>query len=138
MVYGNVTELVTSLQNRDVGPDNDFRFRFKGEQWMAVAAYNLLWTVRGIPCLYFGDEIEFMKGAPQDVIGNDDILETTGRAYFGDHINDAYIAQTQNHLLHRHIRRLNRIRRTIPALQKVPMGHIAEWRLRPLRRPRLE
>jgi len=55
-IYGNATELVTFLQNHDVGPDNDFRFRFRGEQWMAAAAYNLLWTVRGIPCLYFGEE----------------------------------------------------------------------------------
>lgn len=47
---------------------------------MAAAAYNLLWTVRGIPCLYYGEEIEFMKGAPQDVIGNDDTLDQTGRA----------------------------------------------------------
>jgi glycosidase len=60
-------ELVTFLQNHDVGPDNDFKYRFKGEQWMAAAAYNLLWTARGIPCLYYGEEIEFMKGAPQDV-----------------------------------------------------------------------
>ena len=66
-IYGDATTLVTFLQNHDVGPDNDFKFRFKGEQWMAAAAYNLLWTVRGIPCLYYGEEIEFMKGAPQDV-----------------------------------------------------------------------
>ncbi len=126
-IYGNATELVTFLQNHDVGPDNDFRFRFKGEQWMAAAAYNLLWTVRGIPCLYFGEEIEFMKGAPQDVIGNDDTLDTTGRAYFGDHIDDAHIATTQDHPLYRHLRRLNRIRRAIPALQKAPMSQLAEW-----------
>jgi len=126
-IYGNATALVTFLQNHDVGPDNDFRFRFKGEQWMAAAAYNLLWTVRGIPCLYFGEEIEFMKGAPQDVIGNDDTLESTGRAYFGDHIDDAHIAETQSHPLYRHIRRLNQIRRAIPALQKAPMSQLAEW-----------
>jgi len=126
-IYGNATALVTFLQNHDVGPDNDFRFRFKGEQWMAAAAYNLLWTVRGIPCLYFGEEIEFMKGAPQDVIGNDDTLESTGRAYFGDHIDDAHIAETQSHPLYRHIRRLNQIRRAVPALQKAPMSHLAEW-----------
>jgi len=42
-VYGDVTRLVTFLQNHDVGPDNDFRFR--GDQWMA-AAYNMLWTIR--------------------------------------------------------------------------------------------
>jgi len=126
-IYGNATELVTFLQNHDVGPDNDFCFRFKGEQWMAAAAYNLLWTVRGIPCLYFGEEIEFMKGAPQDIIGNDDTLDTTGRAYFGDHIDDAHIAATQDHPLYRHLQRLNQIRRAIPALQKAPMSQIDEW-----------
>ncbi|MGF1640806.1 MAG: alpha-amylase family glycosyl hydrolase [Rhodospirillales bacterium] len=126
-IYGNATELVTFLQNHDVGPDNDFRFRFKGEQWMAAAAYNLLWTARGIPCLYFGEEIEFMKGAPQDVIGNDDTLDTTGRAYFGDHLTDERLVETQTHPLYRHIRRLNRIRRAVPALQKAPMSRIHEW-----------
>ena len=126
-IYGNATELVTFLQNHDVGPDNDFRFRFKGEQWMAAAAYNLLWTVRGIPCLYYGEEIEFMKGAPQDVIGNDDTLDQTGRAYFGDHLTDERIGQTQSHPLYQHIKRLNQIRRAIPALQKGPMSHVNEW-----------
>lgn len=126
-IYGNATELVTFLQNHDVGPDNDFRFRFKGGQWMAAAAYNLLWTVRGIPCLYYGEEIEFRKGAPQDVIGNDDTLDTTGRAYFGDHLTDQALKVTQNHPLYRHIKRLNQIRRAIPALQKAPMSHVNEW-----------
>ena len=126
-IYGNASTLVTFLQNHDVGPDNDFRFRFKGEQWMAAAAYNLLWTARGIPCLYYGEEIEFMKGAPQDVIGNDDTLEQTGRAYFGDHLTDDRIAETQSHPLYQHLKRLNQIRRAIPALQKGAMSHIHEW-----------
>jgi len=118
---------VTFLQNHDVGPDNDFKYRFKGEQWMAAAAYNLLWTARGIPCLYFGEEIEFMKGAPQDVEGEKDTLESTGRAYFGDHLDDARIGETQSHPLYRHIQRLNQIRRAIPALQKAPMTQVNEW-----------
>ena len=126
-VYGDATRLVTFLQNHDVGPDNDFRFRFRGDQWMAAAAYNLLWTIRGIPCLYYGEEIEFMKGAPQDIIGNDDTLDTTGRAYFGDYLTDENIATTQAHPLYQHIRRLNLIRRGIPALQKAPMSHVNEW-----------
>ena len=126
-IYGDVTTLVTFLQNHDVGPDNDFKYRFQGEQWMAAAAYNLLWTARGIPCLYYGEEIEFMKGAPQDVEGERDTLDTTGRAYFGDHITDARIAETQAHPLYLHIRRLNAIRRTVPALQKATMSHVAEW-----------
>jgi glycosidase len=126
-IYGDPTTLVTFLQNHDVGPDNDFRFRFKGEQWMAAAAYNLIWTARGIPCLYYGEEIEFMKGAPQDVVGERDTLAETGRAYFGDHLTEERIATTQAHPLYRHLRRLNGIRRAIPALQKARMGQVSEW-----------
>ncbi|MDJ0806266.1 MAG: alpha-amylase family glycosyl hydrolase [Gammaproteobacteria bacterium] len=126
-IYGDVTQLVTFLQNHDVGPDNDFKYRFKGDQWMAAAAYNLIWTARGIPCLYFGEEIEFMKGAPQDVEGEKDTLDTTGRAYFGDHLTDERIAETQAHPIYRHIRRLNLIRRAVPALQKARMTQVNEW-----------
>ncbi|VFN00696.1 MAG: Glycosidase [Candidatus Kentron sp. G] len=126
-IYGDPTTLVTFLQNHDIGPDNDFMFRYKGEQWMAAATYNLLWTARGIPCLYYGEEIEFMKGAPQDVMGEKDTLESTGRAYFGDHLTDDRIGQTQDHPLYRHIKRLNAIRRAVPALQKAPMSHVNEW-----------
>ena len=126
-IYGDVTRLVTFLQNHDVGPDNDFKYRFKGEQWMAAAAYNLLWTARGIPCLYFGEEIEFMKGAPQDVEGEKDTLESTGRAYFGDHLAEERLEETQSHPLYRHIQRLNQIRRAIPALQKARMTQVNEW-----------
>ena len=126
-IYGDVTQMVTFLQNHDVGPDNDFKYRFQGEQWMAAAAYNLIWTVRGIPCLYYGEEIEFMKGAPQDVCGEKDTLDETGRAYFGGHLEEGRIAATQQHPLYRHIQRLNKIRRAIPALQKGQMQQIAEW-----------
>jgi glycosidase len=126
-IFGDPTTLVTFLQNHDIGPDNDFKYRFKGDQWMAAATYNLLWTLRGIPCLYYGEEIEFMKGAPQDVEGERDTLNTTGRAYFGDCISDEKIGATQSHPLYQHIKRLNRIRRNLPALQKGQMGHMNEW-----------
>ncbi len=126
-IYGDVTQMVTFLQNHDVGPDNDFKFRFKGEDWMAAAAYNLIWTARGIPCLYYGEEIAFMRGAPQDVAEANDTLDQTGRAYFGDHLSGDRIAETQNHPLYRHIQRLNRIRRAVPALQKALMSQVADW-----------
>lgn len=126
-IYGDVTTLVTFLQNHDVGPDNDFKYRFKGEDWMAAAAYNLIWTARGIPCLYYGEEIAFMRGAPQDVEGEHDTLDQTGRAYFGDHLTPQRLTETQGHPLYRHLRRLNQIRRAIPALQKAPMTRVAEW-----------
>ncbi|MBN2693659.1 starch-binding protein [bacterium] len=126
-VYGDATKLITFLQNHDVGPDNDFRDRFRGEQWMAAAAYNLLWTIRGIPCLYYGEEIEFQKGMPQDIVGNSDTLETTGRAYFGDYLEAGVINTTKSHPLFQHIKRLNEIRRATPALQKGVMGDVNEW-----------
>lgn len=125
-VYGDATQLVTFLQNHDVGADNDFRFRFKGDQWMAAAAYNLLWTIRGIPCLCYGEEIEFQKGLPQD-IGQNDKLSETGRAYFGDNLLPDRIGNTKKHPLFQHIQRLNLIRRSIVALQKAPMSQVNEW-----------
>ncbi|MBF0545639.1 MAG: alpha-amylase [Candidatus Riflebacteria bacterium] len=126
-IYGDATKLVTFLQNHDVGPDNDFKYRFKGEDWMAAVAYNFLWTIRGIPCLYYGEEIAFQKGCPQDICGNDDTLDSTGRAYYGDNLESGKIQQTKSHPLYQHIRRLNLIRRSVPALQKAPMNSVHEW-----------
>ncbi|HEU4728019.1 MAG TPA: alpha-amylase family glycosyl hydrolase [Kofleriaceae bacterium] len=126
-VYGDATKLVTFFQNHDVGPDNDFKFRFNGETWKAAIAYNLLWTIRGIPCLYQGEEIEFMKGAPQDIDGPSMTIDQTGRAYYGDHLTPAAITTTQAHPLYRHIQRLNQIRRAVPALQKAPTTQVSEF-----------
>jgi glycosidase len=125
-VYGDATKLVTFLQNHDVGPDNDFKFRFGAETWKAAVAYNLLWTIRGIPCLYYGEEVEFQKGLPQDIDGPTMTLDQTGRAYFGDRLEAVALPATQAHPLYRHIKRLNLIRRAIPALQKAPMSKLDE------------
>lgn len=46
---------MTFFQNHDVGPDNDFKYRFGGPSWHAAIAYNVLWTIRGVPCLYQGE-----------------------------------------------------------------------------------
>ena len=53
-------------------------------------------------------------------IGFPDFREETitGRAYFGDHLTEERIGETQSHPLYRHIKRLNQIRRAMPALQK--------------------
>jgi len=126
-VYGDATKLVLFLQNHDVGPDNDFKYRFNGDTWMAASAYNLLWTIRGIPCLYYGEEIEFQKGAPQDIDGPTMTIDQTGRAYFGGHLEPGTIATTQGHPLYQHLKRLNLIRRAIPALQKGQMSRINEF-----------
>jgi hypothetical protein len=61
------------------------------------------------------------------VIGNDDTLDQTGRAYFGDYLTDERIGATQSNPLYQHLKRLNQIRRSIPALQKGVMSHTNEW-----------
>ncbi len=91
---------------------------------------DLMFTFRGIPCLYYGSEIEFQKGQVIDV-GPNQPLSKTGRAYFGDHLEGSVtasdfgvynasgtVATTLNSTLAQHVRKLNMIRRAIPALQK--------------------
>ena len=108
-----------------MGPDNDFKYRYGGEPANAALAYNLLWTVRGIPSLYYGEEVMFQAGLPQDISGNSDTVDQTGRAYFGDKL--ANRATLQAHPLYQHIKRLNQIRKAIPALQKGTMLNVNEW-----------
>lgn len=123
--YADPTQLVTFFQNHDVGPDNDFKYRYCCDQANAALAYNLLWTIRGIPTLYYGEEIMFQAGTPQDIAGAEDTIDSTGRAYFGPHLDN--LSATQGHALYQHIKRLNLIRRSIPALQKGPMSSVNEW-----------
>ena len=89
-----------------------------------------MFTFRGIPCLYYGSEVEFKKGLRIDNYSV--ALEETGRAYFGDYIEGSVnttdfgvysgatgaMADTLNKPLAKHIQRLNQIRRKVPALQK--------------------
>ena len=123
--YADPTQLVTFFQNHDVGPDNDFKYRYGGEPANAALAYNLLWTVRGIPALYYGEEVMFQGGLPQDISGNSDTVDQTGRAYFGDKL--ANRATLQAHPLYQHIKRLNQIRKAVPALQTGTMLNVNEW-----------
>lgn len=109
----------------DCAPENQ---RFAGE-W--PDKLNLMFTFRGIPCIYYGSEIEFKKGLPIDPANTRTSCENSGRAYFGDHLEGTVtasdygeytasgtVAETLNHELSQHIIRLNKIRRAIPALQK--------------------
>jgi glycosidase len=123
-IYGDATKLVTFFQNHDVGPDNDFKYRYGGDPANAAMAYNFLWTNRGIPTLYYGEEVEFQGGLAQDISGNSDTLDQTGRAYYGPTLDNA---ATPNHVLYQHIKRLNQIRAAVPALQKAPSTQVNEW-----------
>ncbi|MFB9330295.1 carbohydrate binding domain-containing protein [Paenibacillus aurantiacus] len=128
--YNDATYNVVYVDSHDYGP-NKSSTRYAGGTAAWAENMSLMWTFRGIPTLYYGSEIEFQAGKPIDC-GPTCPLATTGRAYFGDHLEGSVVAsgfgqvasasgtvaQTLQKPLVKHLQRLNQIRRAIPALQK--------------------
>ena len=126
------TYSVLYVDSHDYGPamngDDSSRYPGGTEAW--AENLDLIFTYRGIPCIYYGSEIEFKKGLKID--NYNEALENSGRAYFGDHIEGdvnttdfgvfdgatGAMADTLNAKLSKHLAKLNRIRRAVPALQK--------------------
>lgn len=130
--FNDATWVVTYVDSHDYGPEigSDDTIRYNGGTAAWAENLSLMFSFRGIPCLYYGSEVEFMKGAKIDV-GPNAPLATTGRAYFGDYLEGDVTAsdfgeytasgkvnETLNNALAQHIIRLNQIRRAVPALQK--------------------
>lgn len=130
--YNDATWNVTYVDSHDYAPDqapSDQRFSGSQETW--AENLSLMFTFRGIPCIYYGSEIEFQKGKPIDV-GPNAPLSETGRAYFGDYIEGDVLTtdfgeyfgatgameETLNHPLALHLQRLNKVRQAVPALRK--------------------
>ena len=130
--YNDATWNVTYVDSHDYAPDGapeGTRFDQSEDTWAENLA--LMFTFRGIPCVYYGSEIQFKKGCVIDK-GPNIALKETGRAYYGGYIkgdihvtdfaeyNNASgnIAQTLNHPLALHIQRLAKIRMAVPALRK--------------------
>ncbi|MEE1095539.1 MAG: alpha-amylase family glycosyl hydrolase [Paludibacteraceae bacterium] len=130
--YNDATWNVVYVDSHDYAPDGapeGTRFNQDQSTWAENLA--LMFTFRGIPCVYYGSEIEFKKGCVIDK-GPNEALINTGRAYFGGYIKGdinvtdfaqyngatGNIAQTLSHPLSKHIQRLNRIRQAVPALRK--------------------
>ena len=127
--YNDATWNVVYVDSHDYGPNMDNRYGGGTAAWAENMTY--MWTFRGIPCLYYGSEIEFKAGAPCDK-GPSAPLESTGRAYYGGHIEGSVtttdfgewsnatgeMKTTLESPLSKHLSHLNKIRRAIPALQK--------------------
>ena len=128
--YNDASFNVVYVDSHDYspGPNDGSRFNGGTAQW----AENLSWmfTFRGIPCLYYGSEVEFMKGCVIDD-GMGTQLNKTGRAYFGHYLEgdvkatdfgeytaSGQVAQTLKGDLAHHIQQLNKIRAAVPALRK--------------------
>lgn len=133
--FNDSTYNVTYVDSHDYAPDQAPESqRFSGSQDTWAENLDLMFTFRGIPCIYYGSEIEFMKGAPIDPMVNNarKPYKESGRAYFGDEIEGSVnvtdfgvysgatgkMAETLNYPLAKHIQRLNLIRRAVPALRK--------------------
>ncbi|GAA3343539.1 carbohydrate binding domain-containing protein [Amorphoplanes nipponensis] len=128
--YNDATYNAVYVDSHDYGP-NKSSTRYAGGTDAWAENMTLMWTFRGIPTLYYGSEIEFQAGKPIDC-GPTCPLATTGRAYYGDKIAGTVtasdfgvvssasgaVATTLEQPLVKHVQRLNRIRRAVPALQK--------------------
>ena len=128
-LYNDATYNVVYVDSHDYAPDSNYRF--KGDQATWAENLSLMFTFRGIPCIYYGSEVEFQKGKDIDK-GAVIALKESGRAYFGGYIegdvkvNDfadysdatGNLASTLSYPLARHIQRLNKIRAAVPALRK--------------------
>ncbi len=128
--FNDSTWNVTYINSHDYSPNNCQTIipEFDEETWAEDLA--LIFTFRGIPCIYYGTEIRFQHGKPIDV-GPNAPLSETGRAYFGDNIEGTINATdfsvykatgaakaTLEQPLSQHLMRLNRLRQAIPALRK--------------------
>ena len=125
--YGDPTRLVTFFQQRNIGPSGSFSHRFAGTTVQAILTYNLLWTIRGIPSILYGEECEFQKGGLLKLSSAVAPLSTTGKAYFGDRLASGTLAETKQNPVFLHLQRLNKIRRAIPALQTGRLTKGQEW-----------
>lgn len=130
--YNDATYNVVYVDSHDYAPDGaPENQRFAQSQGTWASNLSLMFTFRGIPCLYYGSEIEFKKGCTIDK-GAELALKNSGRAYFGGYITGnvnvtdfgqysgatGNMAATLSHPLSLHIQRLNKIRAAVPALRK--------------------
>ncbi len=129
--FNDATWNVVYVDSHDYAPDNapEGQRYAKTDEW--PRNMNLMFSFRGIPCLYYGSEVMFMAGAPIDPANTRTSLDKSGRAYFGDYLEGTVTAsdyseytasgtvkETLSHPLAQHVTRLNKIRRSIAALRK--------------------
>ena len=130
--YNDATWNVVYVDSHDYAPNGAPEDkRFSGDESTLAENWSLMFTHRGVPCIYYGSEIQFKKGCVIDNGPNTSLINT-GRAYFGGYIKgDATVtdfatytnatgnmAATLSHPLAKHVQRLNKIRQAVPALRK--------------------
>ncbi len=130
--YNDASFNVVYVDSHDYcpGPNDGTRFNGGTAQW--AENLSLMFSFRGIPCIYYGSEVEFQAGKRVDAGGTDMPVKESGRAYFGHYIEGSVnttdfgeytdatgnMKTTLNGDLAQHVRRLNQIRAAVPALRK--------------------
>ena len=129
-LYNDATYNVVYIDSHDYSPGPNDLNRFGGTDAQWAENLSLLFTFRGIPCIYYGSEVGFRRGVRIDP-GPNGPLSQTGRAYFGGYITGdvtatdfgeykatGNVAASLNHDVAQHLIRLNKIRQAVPALRK--------------------
>jgi len=116
--FNDSTWNVMYVDSHDYGPNEggSLYTRYNGGTGAWAENLDLIFTFRGIPCVYYGTEVEFMAGKKIDDWYNP--LDSSGRAYYGSYLENGSINETLNKPLALHIKRLNEIRKAVPALRK--------------------
>ena len=128
--YNDATWNVVYVDSHDYCPQPNDGVRFSGGTLQWAENLSLMFTFRGIPCIYYGSEVEFQAGKVIDD-GMNTALANTGRAYYGAYLEgdvsasdfgvytaSGQVSKTLNGDLAHHIRMLNKIRAAVPALRK--------------------
>ena len=129
-LYNDATYNVVYVDSHDYSPGPNDTNRFGGTDAQWAENLSLMFTFRGIPCIYYGSEVGFRRGVRIDP-GPNGPLSNTGRAYFGGYITGdvtatdfgeykatGNVAASLNHDVAQHLIRLNKIRQAVPALRK--------------------
>ena len=128
--YNDATYNVVYVDSHDYGPDGIEKVRYNMGTNAWKENMSLMFTFRGVPCIYYGSEVEFQKGKTIDE-GPNIALKDSGRAYFGDFLKGSVTASdfgvyqasgtvkdTLNSSLSQHLIKLNKIRLQVPALRR--------------------
>lgn len=130
-LYNDATWNVVYVDGHDYGPNGWDTKSYGGSQNEWAENLSLMFTFRGIPCIWQGTETYFRKGSIIDK-GAIEPLKNTARAYYGGYITGSVttsdfaqytnatgnLAASLSHPLAIHLQRLNKIRAAVPALRK--------------------
>ncbi|MGO5087133.1 alpha-amylase family glycosyl hydrolase [Oscillospiraceae bacterium LCP25S3_F9] len=137
-LFNDSTWNVVYVDSHDYSPDECQYVRYNAGTQAWAENMCLMFTFRGIPCIYYGSEVEFMKGQRIDE-GPNIPLSKSGRAYFGDYLEgnvtasgfgdytaNGKVSETLSSALSQQLIKLNKIRRAVPALQKGQYASVGE------------